>query len=603
VANVQVDMPEELIVPPAIEEIVRRFDVAKEPLNVGRVQDEIGKARGELKEPTPEQNLGAWAEHLAFGLSERHAGKSPWGTYFAPLGTAVDKDGKEHYFPDIAGTPPTVLLHWAMRARTLTNPVLKARYADLVWDMTPAMSGARRDPDMARLAIDAYIVSSSAPYRSEIYFRFAAVERALELAILLSDANRIDAARSSLMALHRESMKTKEGHWWRAFDRLMQEKRARVTDDEKKEMIGDLEQIVQKHSDPTPENFDPHITEMIAQRLIKYYSGQYQNDDVKRLYTVIAKTSENFAGLSDAMLASAVLQTAVDAYRNAGLQEDSARVRILMQQKIIESQKQMAPVGGEVTIKKDDVEKFLESVILPDLGQTFVRLAVEFLPKRSDLEQAVKKTLEEAPLMARITQKIMADDRVAAIVGSVEDDPYGRLFQQAKFTYSFSHLWLREAFHRAIEKHSLVPEHFVGWANRHGLFQDTGLLLHGVRAWFEGDPVKAVHVLVPQIEHALRTIAGQLGKPVTKAHPRVRGASVAINMGDILNSDEIAEYLGPDLTFYFLSLYADPRGLNLRNEVAHGLIDAESMHDHIVRLLIHSLLVLGLWKELAKTRR
>jgi hypothetical protein len=27
-----------------------------------------------------------------------------------------------------------------------------------------------------------------------------------------------------------------------------------------------------------------------------------------------------------------------------------------------------------------------------------------------------------------MTQKIMADDRIAAIVGSIEDDPFGRLF-------------------------------------------------------------------------------------------------------------------------------------------------------------------------------
>jgi lysyl-tRNA synthetase class 1 len=254
-------------------------------------------------------------------------------------------------------------------------------------------------------------------------------------------------------------------------------------------------------------------------------------------------------------------------------------------------------------IKKDDVEKFLEVVVLPDLGQTFVRLAVEFLPKRSALEESVRKIAEEAPLMARVTQKIMTDDRVAAIVGSVDEDPFGRLFQQVKFTYAFSNLWLREALSRTVEAHNVVPEHFVGWANRHGLFDDTGLLLHGVRAWFECDPVKAVHVLIPQIEHAVRAIAGQLGRLVTKAHQKIRGASVAINMGDILYSDEMAEHLGPDLMFYFLSLYADPRGLNLRNDVAHGLLDAGSMHDHVVRLLIHTLLVLGLWKELAAARR
>jgi lysyl-tRNA synthetase, class I len=75
---------------------------------------------------------------------------------------------------------------------------------------------------------------------------------------------------------------------------------------------------------------------------------------------------------------------------------------------------------------------------------------------------------------------------------------------------------------RTFEKHDVQPEHFAGWANRHGLYDDIGLLLDGVRAYFAGDYVKAVHLLVPQVEHGLRSIAGQLGKPVTKAHPTVQ---------------------------------------------------------------------------------
>ncbi|BCH19981.1 hypothetical protein MesoLjLa_68320 (plasmid) [Mesorhizobium sp. L-2-11] len=152
-------------------------------------------------------------------------------------------------------------------------------------------------------------------------------------------------------------------------------------------------------------------------------------------------------------------------------------------------------------------------------------------------------------------------------------------------------------------KHDVFPEHIAGWANRDGLFDDLSLLLDGVRAWLAGDLVKAIHLLVPQIEHALRSIVGRLGKPVTKAHPKVAGVSVAIGMGDILYSDEIADALGPDLTLYFLALYADPRGLNLRNEVAHGLLGPSEITDHLGRLLIHSLFVLGVWKELAARRR
>jgi lysyl-tRNA synthetase class 1 len=59
--------------------------------------------------------------------------------------------------------------------------------------------------------------------------------------------------------------------------------------------------------------------------------------------------------------------------------------------------------------------------------------------------------------------------------------------------------------------------------------------------------------------------------------------------------------LGP--TLHFLALYADPRGLNLRNELAHGLMQRGAIDGHVAHLVLHTLLVLGLWKELAERRK
>ena len=131
-------------------------------------------------------------------------------------------------------------------------------------------------------------------------------------------------------------------------------------------------------------------------------------------------------------------------------------------------------------------------------------------------------------------------------------------------------------------------------ANRHRLFDDMALLLEGVRAWYYGDFAKATHILIPQIEVALRSIAHHAGLPVTKAHPKVPETSVAIRLGDILYQDKVTTILGPDTTLHLQALFADPRGLNLRNEMAHGLLGAAAFDGHNVRLLIHCILILGL---------
>jgi len=49
------------------------------------------------------------------------------------------------------------------------NSYDRARYADLVWDMAPAIAGKRRDPTYARMAIDAYFEAVSTDRYPDAY--------------------------------------------------------------------------------------------------------------------------------------------------------------------------------------------------------------------------------------------------------------------------------------------------------------------------------------------------------------------------------------------------------------------------------------------------
>jgi lysyl-tRNA synthetase, class I len=201
--------------------------------------------------------------------------------------------------------------------------------------------------------------------------------------------------------------------------------------------------------------------------------------------------------------------------------------------------------------------------------------------------------------MAHMPFTILSDDRVTSQVGSVGEDPFGRLIHQTKFHLQTSTNWLGWAMDGAIEKHKLTAGHFLAWINRGDLYDDISLLQDGVTAWQDGDLVKALHVLIPQIEHGLRSILGKLGKPTTKPHPKVAGVSLAMNMGDILYDSEIAVKLGvmgPNVVLYLLALYADPRGFNLRNEFAHGLLRPEEINPGLLLWLMHTLLVFGAWR-------
>ena len=585
-----------LTVPASLEEIVHRYDSKEEPFTVFEISGELNAARAALIEPSEAENTAAWAEVLAFALATG-AHENPWNSYFGPMGSFGDGEGKIHYSPDVSGTPAEAVDHWEVRARSVKHPFLKARYADLAWEMSRIIANRKRDPEDARIAIDGYL--DAIPRMADDHEHLEFAIRALDLAGLIGDRERTDRARLALMDVHRGLMKTGAGLWWYAIDRLLEDTKVGVTDEERAELVANLESIVANGCNSgNAAHFNPHEAKEAAERLIPCYRSLDQHDDIKRLHKSVGQSFESFANNADPMLAAGLLQTATDEYRDAGLQEERDRTRIRMQQKIGAVAGNLQSFEHKIEISKDDMDAFLDQVVVDDLGTSFVRITREFMLRRATLEQQVQKTLREAPLMAHITQMVMADDHVAAKIGSVREDAFGRLFHQSNITFQFVRPWLALTFRRLSEKHRVVPEHFAGWANRHGLFDDMSLLVEGMRAWVRNDQVKAAHVLVPQVERALRGIADGLGVPVTKAHPKVSGTSVAIGMGEILYNAKVAEALGPDTTLHLQALYSDPRGMNIRNEIAHGMMSSDRFYWHLGNLIVHSLLVLGLWKEL-----
>lgn len=593
-------MSEAISVPVEIIEVIKNFDETTEPFGIMDVSQAIGAARAGLKDASEDTQRAAWCEVLAFALVGNRAGESPWGTYFAPMGSGLSEDGSPVYFPDAAQAEPPFLAHWEAQAISLNHPILTARYADLVWEFAPVIGKSRRNPTMARIAIESYLSCASQDIYPELHDRLESAIRAFDLACMIRMDDKADAARDELLSLQHEAISTRGGFWWLAFDRLIEDKKSGITAAQEQELVDGLEELVASFSNAAKsDEFDPHGAEHSARRLIRYYARCQKRDDVSRLNELIARNFEHFASLGSPMLAASVLQTSVNAFRDAGMVDDSQRVRRLMEEKIRASRDEMVPISTEFTISHEDIEKFCASMVRDDLGQTFARFAFEFLSNRQRIEDNLKSSAETAPLTAMMTQQILAEDHVAAVIGSVEDDGLGRLLRQAILEYDLAELWMHHALRRLFEVHQPSADHFVAWANRSGIFSDTTFLREGIEAWLSGDLYKAIHLLVPQVECGLRGIAGQLGKPVTKAHPSVAGASVALSMGDILYNTEIQGRLGPNLTLYFLTFYADPRGYNLRNQIAHGLMAPRAIGEHTVNLVIHSFLVFGIWKEIA----
>ena len=115
----------------------------------------------------------------------------------------------------------------------------------------------------------------------------------------------------------------------------------------------------------------------------------------------------------------------------------------------------------------------------------------------------------------------------------------------------------------------------------------------GLSAYLNGDFLKAIHVLIPQVEESLRNFLALIGIPPVKNVPRHPGITDVKSMNNVLEDARVREKLPEDVWRYLTVLYVERIGFNLRNDLAHGLMPLEAFNEIIANWVFHSLLILS----------
>jgi hypothetical protein len=118
------------------------------------------------------------------------------------------------------------------------------------------------------------------------------------------------------------------------------------------------------------------------------------------------------------------------------------------------------------------------------------------------------------------------------------------------------------------------------------------IIERGLEAYFVGDYLVAIHLIIPQIEEAIRNIIEAGGGNVMKLSKN--GTYQLRTFDEILRDKIITKSLGEDFATYFRVLFTDPRGWNLRNDVCHGIADEEVFNSDTADRVLHALLCLGI---------
>jgi len=302
--------------PSAAKAVFDRYEISREPFHEHELASTVQSAAGPPDSLTPEQRHAVWLEISAlYFMPCSKPGGSIWETYFGPSMSGSTKDGVEVHSPDITQADEATIAYWASRSDEAHHPILRARYADLVWDFTALVAKRRPDVTFARTAIDAYVEA----IENQIYFHDSQAEdfaaRALNLALSINDKAQVQRVKDMFFALHAAiGDVTKRGLWWILFDNLYNSPGVALTDPERQSIIDGLEHVLQITTDRNQEHFDPWAAQGAAERLERRYRQAGQMTEVHRVVRAYGQAFESAANDANAMLAVAWLQQVFDKY-------------------------------------------------------------------------------------------------------------------------------------------------------------------------------------------------------------------------------------------------------------------------------------------------
>ncbi len=597
-------MPVEII--SSIKGCLDAVETSMSPLDENNFSFGLEALVDEPKSLTVNERKGCQAE--IFGLrfiALNTDPRPPWDIYFGPMSSMMTNDGVEVYQPDARQIDLEIIQYWKDRYAQTPHLTLRARYADLAWEIGrlwnkchPNEAPIERPRTLAQGAINAYleVVEKNSFVDSSQAWRF--LGRALELAIYIKDNILVDRARSLTFSHQREQMKAGESSIWQ-IDNLLWKNRENLTlsDLERSELIDWLEASLAVHANiEDAERFDPHQALSAADRIGRWLA----KSDITRCSAVLQTAGAAFEAIAkkaDALTAISWLETLITKYRVANLEVDVARVESSIRARADEAQRSMKQLSVGIEVPQSEMEAWLDELTAGSAELALARIAVNLMTSEATLRSMVETATANAPLQAHLPLAIMGKDGfTAATIGSVKDDMPGRMINQAATLIGAGAPWVHQALEHGKVRWNINAGDLLAFLAQSPLFPSHThvLLKYGIDAWFEEDAVKAIHILVPQVEAALRSVLVSMGESVMQPSKDAGGLE-AIGMGTVLHHKTFMEKFDSTARHHLRALYTHPKGINLRNKIAHGIAGENLLGRGIANWVIHSLLVIRVY--------
>ncbi|HHT7127810.1 DUF4209 domain-containing protein [Bacillus cereus] len=488
-----------------------------------------------------------------------------------------------------------VLSYWKQRVFETSNDILVARYGDLVWNFHKTLGIKVENAfQCARLAIAGYISIVENNLVQDPFILNESILRALQLAKTLNQTDYIEKIQETMLELEKRITEDSAiGFWGFCFEKLILESSS-ITEAQRKSIIteieGRLERLLGRANEKGEDQW--HAIEYAAQKLITYYFRQNEKTKIK---PVLMKLENSIDSSSvNSHLKGYRYDRLYKLYESVQILTEAPRLLVKIEEVAEEGISDLKEIKFTREVDKNQLEELIAKFTTGEIDLDKGRIACYFIPKIDEYEQRIKKN--DATGFG-IFQQLMAMqpiNEVGLAMATLDmSDKQNRLAKEISQDFQVNTQFLAWVMEKFIETHSLDENKFIALLFNPPIHNPKmePLLKVGIRHYLQKDYLSAAHVLIPYIEATLRNIIKVVGGNIYK--PNKKGGFDAFLLSDILFSDVLEEVLGEDVIFYFKLVYNDVRGYNLRNVMAHGLVNPYFFNRYTVQLIIHTLIILS----------
>lgn len=581
----------------SISEILNKFENLDYK---GFDEHDVGSSlRVLINENTTNIDNALKAEIMAFDFAENYRDEATsWGMYFGPMMVWNNDDGTSTESPSIKFVTLEMIDYWEQRANGSLNPILRARYAGLVWEFKKRITSINPTHEICRIYIKALIDIANGSFHKYEVNTFSKLERALDLSIGLNDNTLIFETKEALLAYEdKYAIDDKPGLWGYSFDLLVGNRKVNLTQSEELRILEELENKLNRltSKDPKENKIDPWVAEAAANRLANYYRKKQKNEDFERVVLKIGETFEKAIENASAMQASGLLDHLYRLYTNFSFKNKAEEVLLKIRELGPKVASELKPISHSFELPKEKIDDYVMAMTRGEPEEIIVRITGHFIPIREKAKEQIFDLSKSAPLTFLITQQIQDEKgRVIATIGSLEDDLEGHIVKRISDNLSFSGWFLREVLKEAIDNKGLNKALILSYVGKTPVINKERLEIinRALDAYFQNDFLVFAHLIIPQIEEAIRMIIEITGGNVLKTSKS--GGYHLRTFDEILRDDIIKEALGEDFGDYFRILFTDQRGWNLRNSICHGMANPNMFNYLSADRILHAFLCLGL---------